>query len=228
MTGAGVSPGFAGVGVGVGGRAAVSAPRSAPAAGSGTGPARPTDSRRPPARRARRGSAARLPRRRTRARARGSPRVDGRCGTGCAYWLWRTRSLGSTRDRHRDRPCQARSPRLLLRRHRDRALAAHPRPGGGQHRLADRRLPLRDPGAGRADGLGDVAGHRHRAGPDGRTRGAQPRGPLDPLRGPDRPAGGGGRAGGCRRHPPDAGHLRRADQARAHHRPAEGRCEPRA
>ena len=60
-------------------------------------------------------------------------------------------------DGDRDRPGQARPPRVLLRRHRDRAVAAHPRPRGGLGRLADRRLPLRDPGPGRADGLGDVA-----------------------------------------------------------------------
>ena len=68
-------------------------------------------------------------------------------------------------DRDRDRPGQARPPRLLLRRRRDRALAAHPRPRGGQHRLADRRLPLRAPGPGRADGLGDVARDRDRVRP---------------------------------------------------------------
>ena len=36
-------------------------------------------------------------------------------------------------------------------------VAAHPRPRGGQRRLADRRLPVRAPDPGRADGLGDVA-----------------------------------------------------------------------
>ena len=39
---------------------------------------------------------------------------------------------------------------------------AHPRPRGGLGRLADRRLPVRDPGARGADGLGGVAGDGHR------------------------------------------------------------------
>ena len=104
---------------------------------------------------------------------------------------WRARDVGGAPigcpgDRDRDRPGQARPPRLLLRRHRDRALAAHPRPRGGQHRLADRRLPLRHPGARRPDGLGHVARDRHRARPARRPRGAQPRGPVDALRRPDR------------------------------------------
>ena len=68
-------------------------------------------------------------------------------------------------DRDRDRPRQARPPRLLLRRHRRGALAAHPRPRGGVGRLADRRLPLRHPGHRGADGLGDVARDRDRARP---------------------------------------------------------------
>ena len=42
-------------------------------------------------------------------------------------------------------------------------VAAHPRPRGGQRRLADRRLPVRAAGAGRPHGLGDVAGDRDRA-----------------------------------------------------------------
>ena len=49
------------------------------------------------------------------------------------------------RERHRDRPGQARPGRAVLRRHRRRAEPAHPRPGAGQHRLADRRLPVRHP-----------------------------------------------------------------------------------
>ena len=66
----------------------------------------------------------------------------------------------SRRDRDRDRPGQAGPPRVRLRRRGDRALAAYPRPRRGQHRLADRRLPVRAAGPGRADGLGDVAGDR--------------------------------------------------------------------
>ena len=46
---------------------------------------------------------------------------------------------------------------LRLRRHRDRAEPAHPRPRGGLDRLADRRLPLRAAAARRADGLGGLA-----------------------------------------------------------------------
>ena len=43
------------------------------------------------------------------------------------------------------------------------------------------------PDRGGADGLGDVAGHRHPDGAARRPRGAQPGGPVDPLRGPAAP-----------------------------------------
>ena len=73
--------------------------------------------------------------------------------------------LGCGRERDRDRTWQAGPARLFLRRHRGGALPAHPRPRGGVDRLADRRLPLRPPGHGCADGLGDVAGDRDRLRP---------------------------------------------------------------
>ena len=50
-----------------------------------------------------------------------------------------------------------RARRSLRVRRRASSPRGAPRPGGGQRRLADRRVPLRPAGAGRADGLGDVA-----------------------------------------------------------------------
>ena len=99
--------------------------------------------------------------------------------------------------------------RLRPRRHRDRAEPAHPRRRGGLDRLADRRLPLRDPARRGADGLGDVPGDRDRLRPARRSRRAQPRGPVDPVRRPadlldevSRAATGRPPPGGCRRSTP--------------------------
>ena len=90
-------------------------------------------------------------------------------------------------------------------------------------RLADRRLPLRAPDHRRADGLGDVAADRDRVRQARRPGRAQPRGPLDPVRRPDRPARPRSPSStGSAATAPDAGDLRRADQARADHRPPPG------
>ena len=60
---------------------------------------------------------------------------------------------------------------------------AHPRPRGRRHLLGDRRLPLRAAPDGRGHGRRDQPGHRDRDRPARRRRRAQPRGPVDPLRG---------------------------------------------
>ena len=91
-------------------------------------------------------------------------------------------------------------------------VAAHPRPRGGQRRLADRRLPVRAADAGRADGLGDVAGDRDRVRPARRARGAQPRGALDPLRRPEPTCST--RSPACRAPTPPAG-CRRSTPSRS-------------
>ena len=61
---------------------------------------------------------------------------------------------------------------------------ADPRPRGRRHLLGDRRLPLRAAAHGLGHGRRRQPGHRHRDRPARRRRRAQPRGPLDPLRGP--------------------------------------------
>ena len=117
----------------------------------------------------------------------------------------------------RDRPCQAGPPRLRVRRHRDRAEPAHPRPRRRLGRLVDRRLPVRHPVPRRSDGLGRLAAHGDHDGPARRARRARPRGPLDPLR---RPRAGARRdpfAARGRGHGAHAAALLRADQARARH-----------
>jgi hypothetical protein len=88
--------------------------------------------------------------------------------------------------------------------------------------VADRRLPLRDPGHRRADGLGDVPGQCHHVRPAGRNAGARPRGPVDALR---RPRAAARRDRGPRPGPgdePDAADVRRAHPARAHRVPPQG------
>ena len=90
---------------------------------------------------------------------------------------------------------------------------AHPRPRGGLDRLADRRLPLRaarcwPPRWTRVVSPETAIADR----PARRSRRAQPRRPVDPLRRPGSRCST--RSPGCRRGrrtPPDAGDLRRAD-----------------
>ena len=86
--------------------------------------------------------------------------------------------------RRRDRPRQARPARVRVRRHRDRAEPAHPRPPGGLGRLADRRVPLRAADRRRAHGQRRVTGDRDRDRAARWPRRARPRGALDPVRRP--------------------------------------------
>ena len=116
-------------------------------------------------------------------------------------------------------------PRLLLRRHRDRARRGAPAtrrrsrspgrstPTGSSCRSWPRPMDsVMSPAT--AIALGRLR----------RPRRAQPRGPLDPLRRPDRRCST--RSPGSQgdaRHPAAAGDLRRADQGRADHRAAASR-----
>ncbi|CAA9335046.1 MAG: Inosine-5'-monophosphate dehydrogenase, catalytic domain, partial [uncultured Friedmanniella sp.] len=113
----------------------------------------------------------------------------------------------------RDRSQQARAAGVRVRRHHDRPVPAHARRGGGVDDVAARRPDLRVPADRRPDGLGDVAGDGDRRGPARRAGGAEPRGPLDPLRGPGALPGGDrvDRRPGAG-DPADAGAVRRADQ----------------
>ena len=72
------------------------------------------------------------------------------------------RPLGS-RHGNRDRPRQEGAPRLRLRRHRDRALAAHARPRRRRHLLEARALPLRAAAARVGDGRRRLAGDGRRS-----------------------------------------------------------------
>ena len=137
-------------------------------------------------------------------------------------------SIGCSGDGDRDRPRQARAPRVLLRRHRDRPEPPHARPRRGQHRLADRRLPVRAADRGRPDGLGDVAGDRGRARPPRRSRGPQPGRTLDAVRRPGRRARRDRLARRRDRRTPDAGDVRRAGQGRADHRASAADAASRA
>ena len=105
---------------------------------------------------------------------------------------------------------------LLLRRHRHRAEPAHPRPGGGLGRLADRRLPVRDPGPRRRRWTRSSRRRRRSRSASSAalgvlnleglwTRYEDPEPLLAEIAGLRRRRG----------HPPDAGDLRRADPARA-------------
>ena len=109
---------------------------------------------------------------------------------------------GGSRDRHR----QERPAGVRVRRHRDRAVAPHPRPRGRLDQLGHRRVLLPAAAARERDGRGRLAPHGDRDRAPGRPRRAQPRGPVDPLRGPEPAAGRDRRAAttpprpsGCRR-----------------------------
>ena len=79
---------------------------------------------------------------------RGGPRNGCSRGAGAVVVTEERGSLGGSRDRHRqDGPAG-----LRLRRHRDRPVPAHPRPGRRRHLVGDRRLPLRPAADRRRDG----------------------------------------------------------------------------
>ena len=115
----------------------------------------------------------------------------------------------------RDRPGQEGPPRLRLRRHRDRPVAPHARPGRHRHHLDARALPLRAAAARLGDGRRRLAPDRRHRRQARRPGGAQPRGHLHPLRGRRGAARAHRRAPQGGGHGGDAAHLRRADQAGA-------------
>ena len=130
------------------------------------------------------------------------------------------RGSGATACRDRDRPRQARPPRRTpSTTSRSCRQPAHPRPGGGLDRLADRRLPVRAAGARRADGLGGVARRpRSRSASSAASACSTSRvcGPATTT--PSRCSTRSPTLDRGRRDRADAGDLRRADQARADRR----------
>ena len=88
--------------------------------------------------------------------------------------------------------------------------------------LADRRLPVRAAPHGLGHGRGGQPRHRHRDRPPRRPRRPQPRGTVDPLRGPDQALRRDPRAADREGHRPDAADVRRAGPAGAGHPADQG------
>ena len=112
---------------------------------------------------------------------------------------------------------------LRVRRHRHRPQPPDPGPRGRRHLLADRRLPVRAPPHGLGHGRGGQPRHRHRDRPPRRPRRPQPRGTVDPLRGPDHALRRDPRAARREGDRPDAADVRRAGPARSSSPSASGR-----
>ena len=129
------------------------------------------------------------------------------------------------RGRGGDRAGQVRTTGVRVRRHRHRPQPTDARPRGRRHHLGDRRLHVPAAAAGVGHGRCGLPGHGDRDRSSRWRRRAQPRGPLDPLRRPGSAPRGDRPPRRREGHPAHAGHLPRADPARAGHRahPADPR-----